>query len=72
MTISAREKLQKWIHGKKFWELHVSQKMAVFFGQESRIKYANEIWKHRSLPEDWNEIWSKLSKFQPHLKEKVF
>lgn len=66
--LSVREKLQKWIHGKKFWELHVSQKMAAFFGRESRVKYANEIWKHRSLPKDWNEIWSKLSKFQPHLK----
>lgn len=67
--LSSREKLLKWIHGKKFWELHVSQKMVAFFGQQSRVKYANEIWKHRSLPEDWHEIWSRIANFQPALKE---
>jgi hypothetical protein len=70
--INLQERLQKWIHGKKFWEVHVSQKMNVFFGQKSRDRYANEIWKHRLIPEDWEGIWPKIKGFQPELKEKVY
>jgi hypothetical protein len=67
--VSIEERLHKWIHGKKFWEVHVSGKMVEFFGQKSREKYANEIWKHRLIPEDWHEIWPDLENFQPKLKE---
>jgi hypothetical protein len=66
--VALREKLQKWIHGKKFWEIHVSKKMNIFFGQEKRDRYANEIWKHRPIPGDWDEIWSKIEDFQPGLR----
>jgi len=67
--VSIEERLHKWIHGKKFWEVHVSGKMVEFFGQKSREKYANEIWKHRLIPGDWHEIWPELENFQPKLKE---
>jgi hypothetical protein len=68
---SLQDKLQKWIHGKKFWEVHVSKKMNMLFGQKSQIKYANEIWKHRLIPGDWDNIWPEISNFQPALREKT-
>lgn len=64
-SLNLREKLHQWIHGKKFWEQHVSQTLISFFGQEN---YAKEIWKRREIPRDWEEIWAKIENYQPALK----
>jgi len=68
--LSVLERLHKWIHGKKFWEQHVSQKIVSFFGQEERDKYAAHILRCRDIPADWDEIWPILNRFQPKLEEK--
>lgn len=67
-SLSLQEKLHQWIHGKKFWEQHVSQKLVLFFGQEEREKYATHIWKYRNIPDDWKDIWEKIEQFQPALQ----
>ncbi|HLP57754.1 MAG TPA: DUF4435 domain-containing protein [Candidatus Deferrimicrobium sp.] len=67
-SFSLREKLHQWIHGKKFWEQHVSKKLVFFFGQEEREKYAAELWEYHGIPGDWEEIWAKIENFQPALK----
>ena len=69
-SLNVREKLQKWIHGKKFWEQHVSRKMNSFFGQKDPDEHAIDIWRYRGIPEDWDEIWQKIEAFQPALKIK--
>jgi len=70
-ALSHREKLQKWIHGKEFWEQHVSQKLVKFFGQKSREYYLKKIWRDREIPGDWAEIWPVFKRLQPELEEKT-
>ncbi|HLP47001.1 MAG TPA: DUF4435 domain-containing protein, partial [Candidatus Kapabacteria bacterium] len=69
-ALSHREKLQKWIHGKEFWEKHVSQKLVKFFGQKSQKEYLREIWELLEIPGDWADIWPVFKRLQPELEEK--
>jgi len=54
------EQIFRWIHGKMFFEAHVSQILNQLFGQKSIQERKRDIFQTCVLPDDLNPLWEKI------------
>ncbi len=59
-SLSEKEKLHHWIHGKLFWENVVHPLLNKKLGQKSAEVYRRNLWQNLPLPKDWQPIWEKF------------
>lgn len=60
--MTPEQQLKQWVHGKHFWNKHVSRTLSRMLGQPDRKDALLSLWKTRPLPDDWDEaIWSRIT-----------